>query len=164
MPTIQLDYRDGDPAWCLRMVQPERFKEVDYKLIVRTFLMPKGGLIGVLLKLFDDPDQPYFVHRVMDLADPNVVKHVEACADAGKIVAVFEPVGQSPGFSRPLELDGGEWGRCLQEGLDHNKAVGADGDIALDSFLNIFRPVSETRGVEEAWEELDKKYPPKKVR
>jgi hypothetical protein len=161
-PSIQLDYKEGKPAWCLRLVQPQRFRDVDYSLQARLFLMPKGALIGVLLKFFDEPSQPYFIHRVMDLTDPAVVRHVKACSEAKEITAVFETVGEQAGYDRPLAIDASQWKRCLTEGEEYNKSVAADGEKALDEFLKVFRPISETKGVDAAWIEVDKRYPPPK--
>jgi hypothetical protein len=162
-PSIQLDYKDGRPAWCLRLVQPQRFRDVEFSLFARLFLLPKGALIGVLLKLYDEPSQPYFIHRVMDLTDPAVLRHVKACVEAKEIIAVFETVGEQPGFDRPLALDAEQWRKCLTDGEAYDHSIEADGQQALDDFLEVFRPVSETKGVDAAWEEVDRRFPsPKK--
>jgi hypothetical protein len=159
-PSIQLDYKEGRPAWCLRLVQPQRFQNVEYSLQARLFLMPKGALIGILLKFYDEPAQPYFIHRVMDLTDPAVIRHVKACAEAKEIVAALETVGEQPGFDRTLKLDAAQWGACLRDGEAYNRSIPSDGEKALDQFLEVFRPISETKGVDAAWDEVDRRYPP----
>jgi len=157
-PTIDLEYKDGLPAWRIRVVQPDRFRGVRYVLQTRLFRLPEGALLAVLLKLYDVPEQPYFVHRVMDLTDPEVVRYVEATWRAGRVLAILDSAGQQEGFQRGLELDGDHWRRCFEEGLAHNGRIQSNGEASLDSFLKVFRPTSQEKGVESAWDEVDKAF------
>lgn len=162
--TITLHYEEGVPAWQLSTVQPSRFKEVRYEVQARIFRLREGALLGILLNLYDIPDQPYFVHRIMDLSDPEVLRYVEACGRHGRIVTVFEPKGVEEGFKRELDLDSALWQRCLLEGRAHNAAIHADGDRALESFLEVFQKASRERGVEHAWDEVDRRLVPRDQR
>lgn len=155
-PTISLHYEGGRPAWRITVVQPSRFKEVNYELRARLFRMPQGSLLGVLLNLYDVPDQPYFIHRVMDLSDKEVSKYVRGCVKEGNLVAVFEPKGEDDGFERELTVDIRAWETCLRQGQAHNRKVDVDGAKALDAFLEVFNAVSREKGVEPAWEEVDR--------
>lgn len=155
--TISLHYEEGRPAWRLSTVQPSRFKEVRYEVQARLFRLNDAALLGILLNLYDIPDQPYFIHRIMDLSDPEVLRYVEACGRHGKILTVFEPKGMEEGFAREIALDAEQWHRCLLEGRAHNAAITTDGDKALEAFLEIFHKVSRERGVEPAWEEVERR-------
>jgi hypothetical protein len=146
------------PAWRISVVQPSRFSEVRYELSCRLFRLPQGALFGVLLNLYDVPDQPYFLHRVMDLSDPEVVRYLEACVRAGSITALFEPKGEDRGFQRPLSFQSPAWRRALEGGQRHNKGLRVNGDQSLALFLEIFNAVSREKGVEPAWDEVERRY------
>ncbi len=152
--TITLDYDNDRPAWRLRTVQPSRFRNVRYKVQTRLFLMPEGALIGILFNLYDIPNQPYFIHRIMDLSDLEVEHYINSCVHHGRIVTVFESKGEEIGFRRDIELDAEKWRQCLQEGLAHNSSIDTDGDRALEIFLEAFHRISRERGVEPAWDEI----------
>lgn len=152
--TVMLHYQDGRPAWSLRTVQPSRFRDVPYEMHLRLFRMPQGALLGILLNLYDVPDQPYFIHRVLDLSDPSVSRYLSACVEHRGLLAVFEAVGEEAGFQREIEIDPELLASALREGAEHNASIQADGEQALESFLNVFNPVSRERGVEPAWEEV----------
>lgn len=154
--TIDIDYKNGLPAWRLKIVQPERFRAVEVRLATRAFKMPQGALLGVLLKLYDVPDQPYFAHRIMDLSDERVARHARLCADEGRILLVFERVAQQAGFDRTLELDRDRWRSILEEGSRHNAAVAVDPDEALEAFLAVFEPASRAGGIEAGWAAVDR--------
>ena len=156
--SITLHYEADHPAWRISVVQPTRFSAVRYELTCRLFRMPQGALFGVLLNLYDVPDQPYFLHRVMDLSDPEVVRYLESCAGTGSVLAVFEPKGEDHGFQRRLTFDPKVWRRCLTDGQRHNKGVRVNGDQALSLFLEVFNPVSREKGVEPAWDEVERRY------
>jgi hypothetical protein len=155
--TITLDYDDGNPAWRLSTVQPSRFRDVRYSIQTHLFRLPEGALIGILFNLYDIPNQPYFIHRIMDLSDPEVERYVEACIRHKKIVTVFESKGEEIGFRRDIKIDTDAWRECLLEGRAHNAAINADGDKALEIFLEIFHRISRERGVEPAWEEIERR-------
>lgn len=153
---IPLEYVDGVPAWGLRVVRPQRFQDVRYVLQARLFRLRQGALISILLKFYDVPDQPYFIHRVMDLADPAVVQYIETCVQQGRLVAVFKAVGEQDGFQRGLSFDGAQWGKLLQDGLGHNGRSVVDGPAALKAFLEVFNTVSGVKGVEAAWDAVER--------
>ncbi|MEE8424388.1 MAG: hypothetical protein V3S11_01090 [Elusimicrobiota bacterium] len=155
--SVVLHYEDGFPAWRLRTVQPSRFKKAPYEIHVRVFCLPEGALIGMLLNLYDIPDQPYFIHRVLDISDPEVARYVEACGKSGRIIALFESKGEEESFQRDIKLDAQSWRRCLQQGRAHNESIQADGDRALESFLGIFHKISRERGIEPAWKEVERR-------
>jgi hypothetical protein len=161
---ISLHYEDKHPTWKLRTVQPSRFREVRYRLQTRLFLLPEGALLGSLLNLYDIPNQPYFIHRIMDLSDPEVGRYIEACGRRSQVTAIFESQGQEPGFRRKIDLDGPAWLTHLIQGRAHNARIHSRGDKALEIFLDIFHRVSRERGVEPAWDEVERlcaHHPPK---
>ena len=160
--TITLDYEGDDPAWRLRTVQPSRFRSVRYQVQTRLFLMPEGALIGLLFNLYDIPNQPYFIHRIMDLSDPEVDRYVEACVRCAGIAVIFESKGEEAGFQRDIQLNAGEWRACLEEGREHNAAIETDGNRALEIFLDVFHRISRERGVEPAWDEIARRCAPRR--
>ncbi|MFH2201616.1 MAG: hypothetical protein ABIJ96_00730 [Elusimicrobiota bacterium] len=160
--TITLDYEDTRPAWRLKTVQPSRFRGVRYQVQTRLFLMPEGALIGLLFNLYDIPNQPYFIHRIMDLSDPEVDRYVDACVRCGSIVTIFESKGEEAGFRRDIELDAEEWRACLDEGREHNASIETDGSRALEIFLDVFHRISRERGVEPAWDEIARRCAPRR--
>jgi hypothetical protein len=92
-PTLTLHY-DGDrPAWRICIEKPLSFAGVPYRIKCRLFRLPQGALFGLLLNLYDIPDQPYYVHRVFDLSDPAVVRYLSACIQGCFIEGIFEPAG-----------------------------------------------------------------------
>ena len=155
--TITLDYDDGNPAWRLRTVQPSRFRDVRYSVQTHLFRLPEGALIGILFNLYDIPNQPYFIHRIMDLSDPEVERYAEACVRQSKIVTIFESKGEEAGFRRDIAIDAEAWRECILQGRAHNDTIDADGDRALEIFLDIFHRISRERGVEPAWEEIERR-------
>jgi hypothetical protein len=156
--TISIEYQDGLPAWRAKIVQPERFRDVEYSIQTRLFRMPKGALASVMLKLYDVPDQPYFVHRVMDLSDEIVAKHVRACADAGRMVLIFESSGEAPDVDRTVDLEPKAWGKLIAEGETHNQGRSIDGAASVEDFLTVFNEISRKEGVEAGWQEVEKRY------
>ena len=158
LPTITLHYEDGRPVWKITVVQPSRFREVPYEIIPRLFTLPSGALLGILLNLYDVPDQPYFIHRVMDLSDPEVERYIGACVRDKSLLAVFEAKGTDKGFTRDLKVDVRAWEACLRQGLRHNGKVELDGEEALKVFLDVFNQASRERGVEHAWNEVDRNF------
>jgi hypothetical protein len=155
--TLTLQFDEGRPAWKISAVQPSRFRDVNYEVTVRVFRLPQGALLGVLLNLYDVPDQPYFLHRVMDLSDPTVERYVLAAIEHGRLVAVFEPKGEDEGFRREFSLEPRRWEQCLREGREHNRSVQVDGGRALERFLEVFNPASREKGVERAWDDVQQK-------
>ncbi len=155
--SIVLNYEDGFPAWRLRTVQPSRFREAPYEIHARVFCLPEGALLGMLLNLYDIPNQPYFIHRILDISDPEVARYIEACGKSGRIIALFESKGEEDSFQRDIKLDAESWRRCLQQGRAHNDSIQADGDRALESFLDVFHKISRERGIEPAWKEVERR-------
>ncbi|MBI5209007.1 MAG: hypothetical protein HY927_03440 [Elusimicrobia bacterium] len=154
--TVRLDVVGGLPAWRVRVVQPRRFRMVPYTLEPRLFKLPEGALFAVLLQLFDEPTQPYFIHRVLDLSDQEVVRHVSSAGERGRLVIAFDTVGQEAGYDRTLSFDGGLWCRLLKGGQAHNSRVQVRGRAALDAFLGVFLRVSKERGVQAGWDEVER--------
>ncbi|MBI4678761.1 MAG: hypothetical protein HY748_14370 [Elusimicrobia bacterium] len=157
--SVRLAVIDGMPAWAVRVVQPDRFSEVRCILEPRVFKLPQGALFAVNLQLFDVPEQPYFIHRVLDLSDPEVVAHLDLCGRTGRLVIAFDTVGQAVGYNRTLELDGGRWQLLLKEGQAFNATVQVQGQASLDAFLEVFLPVSRERGVKAGWGAVGERYP-----
>lgn len=156
---VRLAVIDGLPAWQVRVVQPERFRDVRCTLEPRLFKLAPGSLFAVLLQLYDVPNQPYFIHRVLDLSDPEVVKHLDLCAKSGRLVISFDTVGQVNGYNRTLLLDSGRWQLLLKEGQAFNATVDVKGQAALEQFLEAFMPASRERGVRAGWEAVQTANP-----
>ncbi|MBI5884312.1 MAG: hypothetical protein HZB91_14550 [Elusimicrobia bacterium] len=156
---VRLAVIDGLPAWQVRVVQPDRFKEVRCTLEPRLFKLPQGALFAVLLQLFDVPNQPYFIHRVLDLSDPEVVRHLDLCAKSGRLIIAFDTVGEGIGYNRTLPLNGGRWELLLKDGQAFNGTVSVRGQAALESFLEVFMPSSRERGVRAGWDAVQERHP-----
>ena len=160
-PTIELFYYDDKPAWRICVPHPARFKGVQYRVRFQLFAMPKGVLIGWWLRLYDVPDQPYFVHRVVDLGDSVVWDYMRRLAEKRIIVLVFESTGTEAGFAEELSVEGTGLESLLKDGekrLDVLK--GQDGRAALDDFMTIFNDQLPKRGdVGAAWKAVLERYP-----
>lgn len=160
-PTIELFYYDNKPAWRISVPHPARFRGVQYRIRFQLFALPQGVLLGWWLRLYDVPDQPYFVHRVVDLGDTVVRDYMERLAQGKSIVLVFESTGTEPGFAESLSVEATGVEDLLSEGVRRLDALnGADGRAALDAFMEIFNEALPARGdVGAAWKAVVEKYP-----
>jgi hypothetical protein len=160
-PTIELFYYDNKPAWRISVPHPARFRGVQYRIRFQLFALPQGVLLGWWLRLYDVPDQPYFVHRVVDLGDSVVRDYMERLADGKSIVLVFESTGTEAGFAEALSVEATGVEDLLAEGVRRLGAMGGpDGRAALDAFMDIFNEALPARGdVGAAWKAVIEKYP-----
>lgn len=160
-PTIELFYYDNKPAWRISVPHPARFRGVQYRIRFQLFALPQGVLLGWWLRLYDVPDQPYFVHRVVDLGDSVVRDYMERLAQGKSIVLVFESTGTEPGFAESLSVEATGVEDLLSEGVRRLDSLnGADGRAALDAFMEIFNEALPARGdVGAAWKAVVEKYP-----
>lgn len=160
-PTIELFYYDEKPAWRISVPHPARFKGVRYRIRFQLFSMPQGVLVGWWLRLYDVPDQPYFVHRVVDLGDSIVWDYMRRLDATQTIVLVFESTGTEQGFAEELSIDGTGLGELLKDGERRLQAAGrTDGRAALDAFMSIFNDALPKRGdVGAAWDAVFERYP-----
>lgn len=160
--TIELFFQDDVPAWRITVPQPTRFKGVRYDIWFQLFTLPNGTLIGCWLRLYDVPDQPYFVHRVLDLGDEVVQQYMDRLRKARKMVLLFESTGElDEGFAQEVEINGPELNKTLREGLERVDALGAvDEEAALDDFMEVFNAALRERGdVGQAWEAVLERFP-----
>lgn len=160
-PTIELFYYDEKPAWRILVPHPARFKRVQYRIRFQLFALPQGVLLGWWLRLYDVPDQPYFVHRVVDLGDQVVWDYMRRLAAKQVIVLVFESTGTEAGFAEELSVEGTGLDAVLRDGEKRLKALGGqDGRAALDAFMGIFNAALPARGdVGAAWKAVEEQYP-----
>lgn len=160
-PTIELFYYDNKPAWRISVPHPARFRGVKYRIRFQLFALPQGVLLGWWLRLYDVPDQPYFVHRVVDLSDQVVRDYMERLAHGKSIVLVFETNGSEPGFAEALSVEATGVEDLLADGTRRLGAMrDQDGRAALDAFMSIFNEALPARGdVGAAWEAVFEKYP-----
>lgn len=160
-PTIELFYYDEKPAWRILVPHPARFKRVQYRIRFQLFALPQGILLGWWLRLYDVPDQPYFVHRVVDLGDAVVWDYMRRLAAKKVIVLVFESTGTEAGFAEELAVEGTDLDLILGDGEKRLQAMGKqDGRAALDAFMAIFNEALPARGeVGLAWKAVHEQYP-----
>lgn len=160
-PTIELFYYDNKPAWRISVPHPARFRGVQYRIRFQLFVLPQGVLLGWWLRLYDVPDQPYFVHRVVDLSDQVVRDYMERLADGKSIVLVFESNGTEPGFAEGLSVEATGVEDLLSEGVKRLAAMpDQDGRAALDAFMTVFNEALPARGdVGAAWKAVVEKFP-----
>lgn len=160
-PTIELFYYDDKPAWRISVPHPARFRGVQYRIRFQLFAMPQGVLLGWWLRLYDVPDQPYFVHRVVDLSDSVVRDYMERLARDKTIVLVFESAGTEPGFAESLSVESTGIEDIVADGKRRLAALREqDGRAALDAFMDIFNEALPARGdVGAAWKAVAEKYP-----
>ena len=93
---------DGFPAWKIRVPQPSRFREVRHTLEFRPFHLPTAGILACVLRLFDIPEQPFFVHRAFDSADPQVAEYLEQSRTSLLWVVELRGSGEDQGCVRLL--------------------------------------------------------------
>ena len=160
--TVELFFQDEVPAWRITVPQPQRFRGVKYDIWFQLFTLPSGTLVGCWLRLYDVPDQPYFVHRVLDLGDEVVQQYMERLRKSSKMVLVFESTGEiDEGFAQEVEISGKDLSKTLSEGLERVEALGeVDEEAALDDFMELFNTALKDRGdVGQAWEAVLERYP-----
>ncbi|MDE2293041.1 MAG: hypothetical protein KGL53_13240 [Elusimicrobia bacterium] len=159
--TIELFYYDDKPAWRVAVPHPARFRSVQYRIRFQLFALPQGVLLGWWLRLYDVPDQPYFVHRVVDLGDAVVWDYMRKLAQKQVIVLVFESTGSEPGFAEELSVEGTGLEGLLKDGEKRLESLrGQDGRAALDAFMSVFNEALPKRGdVGAAWQAVLERYP-----
>lgn len=157
--TVELFVVGGKSAWRIRVPQPERFRGVRHDLRFRLFRVRGGKLIGCWLRLFDIPDQPYFVHRVLDLADPAVSEYMDRALRQGAMVLVFESRGTEAGFSREIPVPAAELGAALRGAARAGKPAEEEGGSAgVEEFMAVFNPaLRELRDVGKAWDAVERR-------
>jgi hypothetical protein len=149
--TITLDYFEGRAAWKLDLEKPESFRSVELRFRIRLFRPPRGALMSSWLRLYDLPDQPYSVHRVLDLSDGACRRWLEAAAREQVIELML------PGYVRTLSIEEFCIAELVELGQIHiAQQTAPDGDKALETFLEIFREaMKERHDVERAWKAVD---------
>ena len=75
---IQIE--DGIPVWVVRVVNARRFRGVQGVIKARVVKMREGAVLLTNLDLYDIPDQPYFIHRVLDLGEATCAAWARALA------------------------------------------------------------------------------------
>jgi hypothetical protein len=156
--SIDLHYYEKHPAWKIVVPDPERFRGVNYDLEIRLFRMPRSGLVAYWLRLYDDPDQPFFLHRVLDPSDDAIAKYLGAVRDGNKIVLVFESPGEQGSFAVDLPVNGKGLGEVMEMAVNHSKQLGdeAHGEKSVEDFLTIFNAALREKGdVTAAWQAVD---------
>jgi len=159
---VDIHYYDDEPAWKVVAADPSRFRGVNYDLEIKLFRMPTGGVVALWLRLYDVPDQPFFLHRVLDPTDETIGPYLRAIKKAGKIVVMFESPGEQEGFAVELPVNPEGVKEVLEGAQSHNEQLGdgAIGDKAVEDFLQVFNPsLKEDKSVEAAWEKVSAAYP-----
>ncbi|MFH2201623.1 MAG: hypothetical protein ABIJ96_00765 [Elusimicrobiota bacterium] len=160
--SVEIHYYDDAPAWKILASDPARFKGVNYDLEIKLFRLPEGGLVGVWLRLYDVPDQPFFLHRVLDPSDATIGAYLDALGKTGKLMLIFESPGEQEGFVVELPVDSRGLREVLAGARSHNEALGetAHGENAVAEFLKIFSPaLKEEKSVAAAWERVRQERP-----
>jgi hypothetical protein len=157
--TITLDYFEGRAAWKLDLEKPESFRSVELRFRIRLFRPARGALISTWLRLYDLPDQPYSVHRVLDLSDGACQRWLDAAAREHVIELML------PGYERTLSVEEFCIAELVELGQIHiAQQTAPDGNKALDIFLEVFREAMDQRhDVARAWKAVDeslKRKPP----
>lgn len=153
-----LYYYDGLPAWTVRVPQPSRFRHAPYTLEFRAFKLAQGALLAGIYRLYDIPDQPFYVHRVFDLSDEEVTRYLQESEKSGFWVVEFVGGGEDKDCFRIASLKSCGFYEGFQDCLEHNKDLGQDlsGPAALQRFLDIFEPASQSSGWEAGWDAVEK--------
>jgi hypothetical protein len=156
----ELHYYDECPAWKVVAPAAERFKDVEYRLAFHVFCLPQGALIACWLRLYDIPDQPFFLHRILDVSDARVAEYLERMASSKKLVLLFASSGEQEDFAIDLDLSNSELGEVLRTATEHMQSLAApDGRAALEAFLAVFDPALKSRGAcDLAWDDVDKAF------
>lgn len=149
----RLYYYDDVPAWAIRVSQPSRFRDAGVTLEFKTFLLPKGGLLACILRLYDIPDQPFYVHRVFDPSDSSVSDYLNRSLETPLWVLELHGGGQDPDLTRLVRLKAKAFKRDLAKILRHNKILGKalNGPSALSGFLKTFDAAAKDGGWEAGW-------------
>lgn len=155
-----LYYYDGLPAWTIRVPHPSRFLKVKTSIEFRSFLLPKGGLLACIFRLYDIPDQPFYVHRVFDISETEVSKYLKRSTEAMHWVAELKGGGEDQDVIRILPLEGTNFEEGSREVLNRNKRLGKrlDGASALRKFLDLFEPAAKDGGWEAGWKAVQTKF------
>ncbi len=151
-----IGYLEERPAWFVRVVHPARFKEVEHDTHFKVFLFPTSALVAVLLRFFDNPDNPYCFHRVFDLADPPTREYLKRLEVERRWVVVVNSRGTEEGFSREIPIDPDGLPKGLRDGEAHLTRLGQrDGKSAVDDFLRVFKAEGEKGGFQAGWRAVD---------
>lgn len=160
--SVEIHYYEDDPAWKIVAADPSRFRGVNYDLEIKFFRLPTGSLVALWLRLYDVPDQPFFLHRVLDPTDETIGPYLRAVKEAGKIVVMFESPGEQEGFVVELPVNPEGIKEVLAGAESHNEELGdkVNGEKAVEDFLRVFNPsLKEDKSVEVAWEKISAAYP-----
>ena len=149
-----LYYYDDVPAWTIRVPHPSRFKKVRTTLEFRRFLLPKGGLLACIFRLYDIPEQPFYVHRVFDISEAEVAKYLKRSAETMVWVVELKGGGEDQDVIRILSLKDTGFREGYREVQASNKKLGKrlDGSASLQRFLELFEPAAKDSGWEAGWE------------
>ena len=163
--TGELSYYDNLPAWTMRVPQPRRFQGVEMKLDFSAFLLPNGGLLAGVLRLYDIPDQPFYVHRVFDPTDMPVAEYLRTSLEALYWIVEIQSAGQDCDVFRVLSLKDTGFTEGCKRATAHNRRLGQalDGESALEDFLDAFDPAVQEGGWEAGWAAVRKKFKLKKA-
>jgi hypothetical protein len=153
----RVEYVEGRPAWPVSVVHPSRFRGVEYDLAFELFRLPQGALIACLMRLYDIPESPYFLHRVFDLSFAPVREYLHALVDAGDWTLVLESKGSEPSVTRRMRLDDELLAKLLAHGEAFNARLAkVEGSKALEQFLSVFEPAAEKNGCEAGWKAVER--------
>lgn len=149
-----LYYFDGVPAWTIRVPQPSRFAAVRMTLEFRSFRLPGGALLACIYRLFDIPDQPFYVHRVFDPSEPEVGRYLEASRERNHWFVELKGGGQDKDVCRIVSLAGTGFEESHRLALARNGELGGRlrGAKTLSVFLETFEPAAKSGGWEVGWD------------
>lgn len=155
-----LYYIDGVPGWRIRVPQPSRFQGVDISVQLRLFKLPPGCLFAMIFRLYDVPDQPYYVHRVLDVSDLEVEGYLTETLKHLVWIVEIEGTGEDKGCVRAISFRDTRFTRLIREARVFNGELGPahDGSAALTAFLDVFEPAAKEAGWEAGWAAVDEKF------
>lgn len=136
---VEIEFQEDTALWRIDVEAPNSFRDVPIKLETAVFTMPTGALIGLWLRLYDIPERPYFVHRILCFEDPVSSKWLRAIAATGVlIVRLTTTMRDSTLLLRP-PVDSGRLSSLLELSDEHNRRLDClDSTAALDQFNDVF--------------------------
>lgn len=155
-----LYYYDEVPAWTIRVPQPSRFVKAKMTLEFRCFLLPQGGLLACIYRLYDIPEQPFYVHRVFDASEKEVARYLHASEERLHWLVELKGGGEDKDVFRIVSLKKTGFEESYRRALDYNKRLGRrlKGAAALRDFLEHFEPAAREGGWEAGWGAVGKEF------
>ena len=158
--TVELHYVDDKPAWRVFVQNPQQFRNVESRIAFSLFKLRTGALLAYWLRLYDLPDQPYFVHRVLDISSEEALCFLQRMAAVNCLLVILATKGGDATVTTELPFEGTRVSALIEEGLAHNRGVAQlDGDRALLEFMAAFNEsMRQDFDVGHAWQVIRRTY------